>query len=92
MTAATLSTCYRLSIVARFGVGYDNVDVEACTESNVFLTITPDGVRRPVAVSAPEMQVVRALLPAPTVAGGTALSCHPRRSDKPKRFKEPPVN
>jgi D-3-phosphoglycerate dehydrogenase len=52
VTAATLSDCHRLAIVARFGVGYDNVDVNACTESDVLLTITPDGVRRPVAVSA----------------------------------------
>lgn len=52
VTARTLATCDRLAIVARFGVGYDNVDVEACTASNVLLTITPDGVRRPVAVSA----------------------------------------
>jgi D-3-phosphoglycerate dehydrogenase len=37
--------------VARFGVGYDNVDVLACTANNVMLTITPDGVRRPVASS-----------------------------------------
>lgn len=42
----------RLKIVARFGVGYDNVDVPACTEAGVLLTITPDGVRRPVAVAA----------------------------------------
>ena len=41
----------RLGDVARFGVGYDNVDVEACTEAGVALVITPDGVRRPVAVS-----------------------------------------
>ena len=41
----------RLSVVARFGVGYDNVDVAACTEAGVALVITPDGVRRPVAVS-----------------------------------------
>ena len=41
----------RLSVVARFGVGYDNVDVEACTEAGIALVITPDGVRRPVAVS-----------------------------------------
>ncbi|MFO1001291.1 MAG: NAD(P)-dependent oxidoreductase [Planctomycetaceae bacterium] len=52
VTARTLATCDRLAIVARFGVGYDNIDVEACTASNVLLTITPDGVRRPVAVSA----------------------------------------
>jgi phosphoglycerate dehydrogenase-like enzyme len=41
----------RLSVVARFGVGYDNVDVEALTEAGIPLVITPDGVRRPVAVS-----------------------------------------
>ena len=39
-------------LVARFGVGYDTVDVAACTRNNVLLTITPSGVRRPVAVSA----------------------------------------
>jgi phosphoglycerate dehydrogenase-like enzyme len=32
-------------------VGYDTVDVEACTRNGVLLTITPDGVRRPVASS-----------------------------------------
>ena len=52
VTAATLSGCDRLALVARFGVGYDNVDVPACTDNNVLLTITPEGVRRPVAVSA----------------------------------------
>lgn len=41
----------RLGIVARFGVGYDTVDVEACTRAGIALVITPDGVRRPVAVS-----------------------------------------
>jgi phosphoglycerate dehydrogenase-like enzyme len=41
----------RLCAVARFGVGYDNVEVPACTEAGVALVITPDGVRRPVAVS-----------------------------------------
>ena len=41
----------RLSVVARFGVGYDNVDVDACTEAGIAVVITPDGVRRPVAVS-----------------------------------------
>jgi len=41
----------RLSVVARFGVGYDSVDVTACTEAGIALVITPDGVRRPVAVS-----------------------------------------
>lgn len=41
----------RLSVVARFGVGYDTVDVGACTANDIALVITPDGVRRPVAVS-----------------------------------------
>ncbi|UCH49954.1 MAG: dehydrogenase [Betaproteobacteria bacterium] len=41
----------RLKLVARFGVGYDSVDVPACTEAGVMLTITPEGVRRPVASS-----------------------------------------
>jgi len=41
----------RVTIVARMGVGYDSVDVKACTENGVVLTNTPDGVRRPVATS-----------------------------------------
>jgi len=41
----------RLSVIARFGVGYDNVDPEACTRNDCALVITPDGVRRPVAVA-----------------------------------------
>jgi phosphoglycerate dehydrogenase-like enzyme len=32
-------------------VGYDTVDVDACTSAGIALVITPDGVRRPVAVS-----------------------------------------
>lgn len=41
----------RLGVVARFGVGYDSVDVPACTKAGIALVITPDGVRRPVAVT-----------------------------------------
>jgi phosphoglycerate dehydrogenase-like enzyme len=41
----------RLALVARFGVGYDNVDVAACDRNDVAVTITPNGVRRPVAVA-----------------------------------------
>ncbi len=52
VTAATVEGADRLAVVARFGVGYDNVDVAACTQNDVLLTITPSGVRRPVAVSA----------------------------------------
>jgi D-3-phosphoglycerate dehydrogenase len=41
----------RLAVVARFGVGYDTVDVPACTKAGIAVVITPDGIRRPVAVS-----------------------------------------
>jgi D-3-phosphoglycerate dehydrogenase len=41
----------RLALIARFGVGYDTIDVKACTANNVALVITPSGVRRPVAVA-----------------------------------------
>ncbi len=50
-TAASLEGNDRLAMVARFGVGYDNVDVAACDAAHVAVVITPDGVRRPVAVS-----------------------------------------
>ena len=52
VTAASLERAERLKLIARFGVGYDNVDVEACSQQGVLLTITPEGVRRPVATSA----------------------------------------
>ena len=52
VTAATLSgPDRRVKIVARMGVGYDSIDVPACTANGVMLTNTPDGVRRPVATS-----------------------------------------
>ena len=49
--AASVPKSGRLAVVARFGVGYDTVDVKACTDAGIALVITPDGVRRPVAVS-----------------------------------------
>jgi phosphoglycerate dehydrogenase-like enzyme len=51
VTSRTLEGSKRLAVVARFGVGYDSVDVAACTRADVALTITPDGVRRPVAAA-----------------------------------------
>ena len=51
ITAETFTGADKLAVIARFGVGYDKVDVEACTENGVLLTIAPDGVRRPVATS-----------------------------------------
>lgn len=51
ITEASLASNDRLAVIARFGVGYDTVDVDACTRNHVALVITPEGVRRPVAVS-----------------------------------------
>jgi phosphoglycerate dehydrogenase-like enzyme len=39
----------RLAIIARWGVGYDMIDVPAITEAGILLAITPNAVRRPVA-------------------------------------------
>jgi phosphoglycerate dehydrogenase-like enzyme len=39
----------RLAIIARWGVGYDMIDVPACTRAGVILAITPEAIRRPVA-------------------------------------------
>ncbi len=41
----------RLGVIARFGVGYDTVDLNACTDAGIALVITPESVRRPVAVT-----------------------------------------
>ncbi len=49
IAAGSLAGVDELALVARFGVGYDSVDVDACTRHGVLLTITPDGVRRPMA-------------------------------------------
>jgi phosphoglycerate dehydrogenase-like enzyme len=45
----SLSGVERLALVARWGVGYDMIDVDALTEHDVALAITPRAVRRPVA-------------------------------------------
>ena len=50
-TQASARAGSRLALVARFGVGYDTVDVRACSEAGIALTITPQAVRRPVAAS-----------------------------------------
>lgn len=47
--ASSLAQSEDLLAVARFGVGYDSVDVEACTAADVMLTITTGAVDRPVA-------------------------------------------
>ena len=48
-TAETFEGADRLTLIARHGVGYDNIDLEAATEANVMIAITPSGVRHPVA-------------------------------------------
>jgi phosphoglycerate dehydrogenase-like enzyme len=49
VTAQSLKGVERLAIIARWGVGYDRIDVPALTEAGVLLTINPKAVRRPVA-------------------------------------------
>ncbi|MBM3980449.1 MAG: hypothetical protein FJ304_09200 [Planctomycetes bacterium] len=49
VTAASLARADDLLAVGRFGVGYDSVDVAACTAADVLLFITTGAVDRPVA-------------------------------------------
>ena len=53
------SNC-RLKIIARFGVGFDTVDIEAMKRKNIIVTNTPNAVRRPVAVAALTMMFAAA--------------------------------
>jgi phosphoglycerate dehydrogenase-like enzyme len=48
-TAESVAGVDRLAVIARWGVGYDMVDVDALTRADVALAITPNAVRRPVA-------------------------------------------
>jgi phosphoglycerate dehydrogenase-like enzyme len=47
--AESLRGVKRLACVARWGVGYDRIDVDALTAADVALCITPNAVRGPVA-------------------------------------------
>jgi len=49
VTAASLTESRDLLAVGRFGVGYDTVDVPACTAADVLLFIAAGAVDRPVA-------------------------------------------
>ena len=51
VTAASLQGISQLCAVGRCGVGYDNVDLAACTVHDVAVYITPAGVVRPIASS-----------------------------------------
>ncbi|MCW2306308.1 2-hydroxyacid dehydrogenase [Rhodobium gokarnense] len=50
-TAFTKPDTIRTRLIARFGVGYDHIAMDACTRNGIAVTISPDGVRRPVAGS-----------------------------------------
>lgn len=49
VTAQSLAAGSDLLAIVRFGVGYDSVDVAACTAADVAVVITPGAVDRPVA-------------------------------------------
>jgi len=68
VTAATLAHAEDLLAVGRFGVGYDNVDVPACTAADVALFITVGSVNRSVAEA--------------TVGWMLALTHHVRTKDR----------
>lgn len=68
VTAASLSASDDLLAIGRFGVGYDTVDVAACTAADVLLFITAGAVDRPVAEA--------------TVAWLLALTHHVRTKDR----------
>ncbi len=51
ITAESLTGVDRLAIVARWGIGCDNLNVEALSRASVAVTTTPDAVRRPTAES-----------------------------------------
>jgi phosphoglycerate dehydrogenase-like enzyme len=52
LTAASLEGVDRLTLLARHGVGLDMVDLDACTEHGVAVTITPDGIQHPMGSAA----------------------------------------
>ena len=68
VTVESVSAADNLLVISRFGVGYDSVDVKACTAANVLVTITVGAVDRPVAEA--------------TVGWMLALAHHVRRKDE----------
>src|SRR3954471_19752820 len=47
VTAQSLAGAERLIAIGRFGVGYDNVDLQSCTQKDVAVYITRNAVVRP---------------------------------------------
>src|SRR5918992_1396763 len=52
VSAASLDGVERLALIARHGVGVDFIDLDACTERGIAVTITPAGVTRSMASAA----------------------------------------
>jgi phosphoglycerate dehydrogenase-like enzyme len=52
ISPASIEGVDRLALIARHGVGLDMVDLDACTERGIAVTITPDGITRPMASAA----------------------------------------
>jgi D-3-phosphoglycerate dehydrogenase len=52
VSAASLDGVERLVLIARQGVGLDFIDLDACTERGIAVTITPGGITRPMASAA----------------------------------------
>ena len=52
VSAASLDGVERLVLLARHGVGLDFIDLDACTERGIAVTITPGGITRPMASAA----------------------------------------
>lgn len=47
----TVAAAPELKLVARFGAGYDTIDLDACTRAGVLVTNTPTAVRKPLAAA-----------------------------------------
>lgn len=51
VTEESVAGASRLALVARWGVGYDNIDIPACTRHGIPVTITPQGTTTAMASS-----------------------------------------
>ena len=65
ITAQSLVGVTRLCAIGRCGVGYDNVDLAACTENDIAVFITPTAVMRPFWTANAPLSI--GALPSPTM-------------------------
>ena len=89
VTDETFAAGDRLAVLARFGVGYDRIQVPACTAHATALCIAPDGVRRPVAVAV-DVAAVKAVMTghAPKDVVNASVLEDPRFSRRLARYGE----